>query len=178
MFRKIPLALTAALTLALAIPAHADDSQNAAAKALVDTIHVEGMLPGLVQQATNTAAPLLQEYFVKNKIALAPEQQKKVQAGLKSYIERQHKLAADYFASPQVKQQLQASFIKVYAAQFSADELKQINAFYQTPAGQKLMAQQGQIVNVVANEMLQTAQKNLLPKMRAAAVDYGKTSAK
>ena len=67
---------------------------------------------------------------------------------------------------------------KAYSAQFSADELKQINAFYKTAAGQKLLKQQPQIINTIAGDTLKAAEPVLLPKMRAAAESFGKSIAK
>ncbi|WP_047238228.1 DUF2059 domain-containing protein [Chromobacterium subtsugae] len=67
---------------------------------------------------------------------------------------------------------------KNFSAQFSADELKQINAFYKTPAGQKMLKQQPQVINSIAGDTLKSAEKALLPKMQAAAEAYGKTLTK
>lgn len=175
--RTFKLALSAA-ALTLPMLAHADAAQDAVIKELVEIAHLDSLLPSLVQQTSGSAVPLLQEYFVKNKISLSAEQQKKVQAGLKPYVERQRKLASDYFASAAAKQQFQSAINKAYSSQFSTDELKQIVAFYKTSAGQKLMKQQAKIVNGVATEMLKSADKSLLPKMQAAAVEYGKNARK
>jgi len=43
----------------------------------------------------------------------------------------------------------------VYAANFSADELRQVTAFYQTPAGQKFLEK----MPVIAQESMMTGQK-------------------
>lgn len=167
-----------ALTLFAPVAAYADAAQDAAVKELIEVGKLDNMLPGLAQQATGSAVPLLQEYFVKNKISLSPEQQKKVQDGLKDYVAKQNKLASDYFSSAAVKAQWQGEMSKAYSAQFSADELKQIVAFYKTPAGQKLMQHQGSVLGSVEGEMMKAADKSLLAKMQATAADYGKTFAK
>ncbi|WP_168209780.1 DUF2059 domain-containing protein [Chromobacterium paludis] len=179
MFASRPLkaGLLAAL-LAMPLLAHADAAQEAGAKELAATLNLSNMLPDLAQRTSASAVPLLQEYFVKNKVQLNEAQQKKVQAGLKGYGENIHKLATDYFGSAAVKAQFEQTVVKSFSAQFSADELKQINAFYKSAAGQKLMKQQPQIINSIAGETLKTAEKTLLPKMQAAAETYGKTIAK
>ncbi|MBA8737041.1 DUF2059 domain-containing protein [Chromobacterium violaceum] len=168
----------AALLLSLPLLAHADAAQEAGAKELAATLNLDSMLPELAQRTSASALPLLQEYFVKNKIKLSEAQQKKAQAGLKGYGDNIQKLAADYFGSAAVKQQFEQTVVKNFSAQFSADELKQINAFYKSPVGQKFMKQQPQIVNGIAGETLKSAEKALLPKMQAAAETYGKTIAK
>ncbi|MBM2885728.1 DUF2059 domain-containing protein [Chromobacterium amazonense] len=179
MFASRPLkAGLVAVLLSMPLLAHADAAQEAGAKELAATLNLDNMLPDLAQRTSASAVPLLQEYFVKNKIQLSEAQQKKVQAGLKGYGDNIHKLAADYFGSASVKTQFEQTVVKNFSAQFSADELKQINAFYKSAAGQKFMKQQPQIINGIAGETLKTAEKTLLPKMQAAAEAYGKTIAK
>ncbi|UTH76051.1 DUF2059 domain-containing protein [Chromobacterium sp. IIBBL 290-4] len=168
----------AALLLSLPLLAHADAAQETAAKELAATLNLDNMLPDLAQRTTASALPLLQEYFLKNKIKLSDAQQKKAQAGLKGYGDGIHKLATDYFGSAAVKTQFEQTVVKNFSAQFSADELKQINAFYKSAPGQKMLKLQPQIVNGIAGETLKTAEKSLLPKMQSAAETYGKTIAK
>lgn len=175
--RPMKIALTC-LALSMPVLAHADAAGDAAAKDLIATTQLDNVLTQVSQQAAGSAVPLLQEYFVKNKITLSADQQKKVQAGLKDYVGRQQKLAADYFGSAAVRQQFEASLTKAYAAQFTTDEIKQLVAFYKTTAGQKILKQQGQIINNVVGETLKTADASLLQKMQAEAASYGKTFAK
>ncbi|AUH53203.1 hypothetical protein CXB49_21620 [Chromobacterium sp. ATCC 53434] len=179
MFASRPLkACLLAAMLSLPLLAHADAAQDAGAKELAATLNIDNMLPALVDRTTASGPILLQDYLGKNKIQLTPAQQKKAQTGLKGYMDGIHKLATDYFASAAVKQQFEQTVVKNLNAQFSADELKQINAFYKTPAGQKLLKQQPQIGNAIAGETLKSAEKTLLPKMQAAAETYGKSIAK
>lgn len=168
----------AVAALSMPMLAHADAAQDAAAKELAQTIGLNNMPTDLAQRTTASAGPLLQEYFVKNKIKLSEAQQKKAQEGFKTYGENVHKLASDYFGSSTAKQQFEQTVAKAYSAQFSADELKQINAFYKTAAGQKLLKQQPQIINTIAGDTLKAAEPVLLPKMRAAAESFGKSIAK
>lgn len=168
----------AAIALMVPLLAHADAAQDAAAKEYIAVAHMDTLLPGMAEQATRSSVPLLQEYLVKNKISLNPNQQKTAQAGMKGYVDRQHKLAVDYFSTAKAKQELEAGLIKSYTAQFSTDELKQMTAFYKTTAGQKVLKLQGQIIDGVAGSMLKSAEKALLPQMQAAAATYGKSIAK
>lgn len=168
----------AAIALLMPLLAHADAAQDAAAKEYIEVAHMDTLLPGMAQQATGSSVPLLREYFVKNKISLNPTQQKAVEAGLKGYVDRQHKLAVDYFSTPKAKQELESGLIKSYTAQFSTDELKQMATFYKTTAGQKVLKLQGQIIDGVAGTMLKNAEKSLLPQMQSAAATYGKSIVK
>ncbi|WP_293760633.1 DUF2059 domain-containing protein [uncultured Aquitalea sp.] len=165
----------AVAALSMPMLAHADAAQDAAAKELAQTIGLNNMPTDLAQRTTASAGPLLQEYFVKNKINLSPEQQKKAQDGFKTYAEGVHKSAVDYFNSAAVKKQFEDEVAKSYSAKFSADELKQIAAFYKTPAGQKMIKEQPGVIDNIAKNMLASAEKTLLPKMRTAAEKYGKS---
>lgn len=171
-------ALLAAIVFAAPLLAHADAAQDATIKQLIAVTHLDNLRVSLAQQATSSSIPLLQEYLGKNKVALTPEQQKKLQTNLKGYVDQQHKLASNYFNSNARKIQFETSLTKAYSAKFSNDELKQILAFYQSAAGKKLMEQQTPIINSVASDMLKSAEKGLLPQMRTAAASYGKSMTK
>ena len=168
----------AALVLSMPLLAHADASQDATIKQLIEVGHMDNIRAGLAQQATDSAIPLLREYLAQNKIAPTPAQQQKLQANLKGYVDQQHKLASNYFNTAATKNKFQSSLIKAYSTQFTPDELKQILAFYQSAAGKKLMEVQPQIVNGVASDMLKTAETGLLPQMRSAAANYAKSMTK
>jgi len=179
MFAASPIKTAiAAIALTLPMLAHADAAQDAAAKELAQVIGLNNMPNDLANRTTGSAAPLLQEYFVKNKINLTAEQQKKAQDGFKGYADGVHKSATDYFNSPAVKKQFEQEVVKNYSAQFSAAEMQQIVAFYKTPAGQKLMKQQPLVIDGIMKGMLGSAEKTLLPKMRSAAEAYGKSITK
>jgi hypothetical protein len=179
MFAASPIKTAiAALALTLPMLAHADAAQDAAAKELAQVIGLNNMPNDLANRTTASAGPLLQEYLVKNKVNLSPEQQKKAQDGFKTYADGVHKTAADYFNSAAVKKQFEQEVVKNYSAQFSAAEMQQIVAFYKTPAGQKLMKQQPVVIDGIMKNMLAAAEKTLLPKMRTAAETYGKSISK
>lgn len=171
---------TAVAVLALSLPllAHADAAQDAAARELAQQIGLSKVLNDLALRTSSSAAPLLQEYFVKNQVKLTPEQQKKAQDGFKGYMDGVQKAAVEYFASPAVKKQFEQEVAKGYGAQFSTAELQQITAFYKTAAGQKLLKQQPLVIDGIAKNLLAGGEKTLLPKMRALAETYGKSITK
>lgn len=170
--------ILAALMFSLPLLAHADAAQEASVKELIAITHLDNMRASLAQQASTSALPLLREYMVKNKVVLSEAQQQKLQGKMKGYVEQQQKLANNYFNTAANKKQFESALIKAYSAKFSSDELKQILAFYKSPAGQKLMAQQSPILNGVGSDMLKSAEKGLLPQMRNAAASFGKSAAK
>jgi hypothetical protein len=78
MFAASPIKTAiAALALTLPMLAHADAAQDAAAKELAQVIGLNNMPNDLANRTTASAGPLLQEYLVKNKVNLSPEQQRK-----------------------------------------------------------------------------------------------------
>jgi hypothetical protein len=168
----------AALLVSMPLMAYADPAQDATIKSFIQVTHLDNLRNNLAQQATDSAIPLLREYLAKNKVALTPAQQQKLQSNLKGYVDQQHKLASNYFNSDASKTQFQTSLTKAYAAQFSEDEMKQALAFYTSPAGKKLMEQQPLIINTAAGDMLKSAENGLLPQMRAAAASYAKSMTK
>ena len=124
-----PAALVALLLMARSAPARADDvsDRHDAAVALLNQMHtidnVSAMLPGIiaqVRQAVTRGDPDLIKQFQ----GFAPKLQGEAEAEKLSLIEQ----LAD-----------------IYAKTFTADEIKEMAAFYQTPLGQKIVSTQAQI---------------------------------
>ena len=128
-------ALACALLL-LAAPALADDAPDAvaaehraAAAAVLDQLHpvdaVNAMMPTIIQglrvNLTRNDPDLIKEFN-----AFAPA------------------LAAEGEAA---KPDLIATIVDIYAKTFTTDELKAIEAFYKSPAGQKMIATQGPLTS-------------------------------
>ncbi|MCP9758948.1 DUF2059 domain-containing protein [Aquitalea sp. S1-19] len=173
--RRIAGLLSALLLAVPMMVQAAPAADTAAVKELISATRINGMLPMLAQRAATSAGPLLQKYLVDNKIELTAEQQKKAQDGLKAYGDGQMKLVKDYFDSNATKQQFEQALVNSYGSAFTTAEIKQITAFVKTPAGQKWLQSNGAVIDRAAADVMQSAQKALLPKMEAAAASYGKS---
>lgn len=122
--RRCAVLAIAALCLAVAVPARAQQPTPgalAAAKELlkVKRAHVmfDPLIPGIIESVKNTFVPtnpgLIKEFD-------------EVAALLRKEFETRHGEVIENFA-------------RLYAAKFSEQELKDITAFYKTPVGQKLL---------------------------------------
>jgi uncharacterized protein len=82
--------------------------------------------------------------------------------------------AISYFAKQ--KDEVFNQFARVYALQFTMDELKEMNAFYETPTGQKLAASQSKIdQNIVKLYTLyeDNMRKEMYARVRADLMEQG-----
>jgi hypothetical protein len=68
------------------------------------------------------------------------------------------------FRDPKLMDELLAEIVPLYARYFTAEELKQMAAFYRTPAGAKMLF----LTPRISHEALQISQKIVMPKIGAA----------
>ena len=82
--------------------------------------------------------------------------------------------AIGYFASQ--KDDVLNQFARVYALQFSMDELAEMNAFYETPTGQKLASTQSKIDQSVVSLFtvyVENMRKEMYARVRADLIEQG-----
>jgi hypothetical protein len=124
--------LAAALLLAPLSPARAQEPSSTALAAASDILDIKGsmtifepLIPGVVEQSKNTLLQINPNYFKDlNDISAMLR---------KEYAPR---LAA-----------LRTEIVKAYAVRFTEQELKDTLAFYRSPLGKKLLAEEAQFVD-------------------------------
>jgi hypothetical protein len=140
------------LSILLAFPLHAsEESHREAAKQMVEVANLDKMLTAMYQQIN---AVITQNLLAKDP-CLAPIKEP-LQALLTKYDQKI--LNADV-----VKAEIQ----KVYQTEFSEDEIKQIVAFYKTPAGKKALEK----APVLAAKGMEIAQKEIDKNKNAGVMD-------
>jgi hypothetical protein len=95
---------------------------------------------------------------------LTPEQKTKVMEKAAKEIPAVAATFGATFRDPKLMDELLAEIVPLYARYFTADELKQMAAFYRTPAGAKMLF----LTPRISHEALQISQKIVLPKIGAA----------
>ncbi|WP_337842470.1 DUF2059 domain-containing protein [Rheinheimera sp.] len=72
--------------------------------------------------------------------------------------------------------QLEEPIIAMYTQVFSEEEMQSILGFYQSPAGQKLVKRQPELVQQ-SMQMMQTLMQGMMPKMQAMSEKHAKERA-
>jgi hypothetical protein len=95
---------------------------------------------------------------------LTPEQKTKAMEKAAKEIPAVAATFGATFRDPKLMDELLAEIVPLYARYFSAEELKQMAAFYRTPAGAKMLF----LTPRISHEALQISQKIVMPKIGAA----------
>ena len=95
---------------------------------------------------------------------LTPEQKKKAADKAAKEIPSVAATFGATFRDPKLMDELLAEIVPLYARYFSVEELKQMAAFYRTPAGAKMLF----LTPRISHEALQISQKVVMPKIGAA----------
>ncbi|MFC4653915.1 DUF2059 domain-containing protein [Rheinheimera marina] len=90
--------------------------------------------------------------------------------------QKQQREMQQLFRSEMSWSQLEEPIIAVYAQVFSEDEMQSILDFYQSPAGQKLVKRQPELVQQ-SMQMMQTLMQGMMPKIQAMAEKHAKERA-
>lgn len=90
--------------------------------------------------------------------------------------QQQQREMQQLFRSEMSWSQLEEPIIAVYAQVFSEDEMQSILDFYQSPAGQKLVKRQPELVQQ-SMQMMQTLMQGMMPKIQAMAEKHAKERA-
>ncbi len=142
--KKMYAGIIILLGLFLSTAAYADEGSQKEAEALLKTLHMDTLLGQSMDQ--------MLALQIQQNPAMAP-----------------YRTIMDQFLKKYMSyESLKPDMIKLYAQTFSTQELKDLNAFYQTPTGQKaiqtmpqLMAQGAQIGNAKVQEHLPELQQQI-----------------
>lgn len=95
---------------------------------------------------------------------LTPEQKKKAIEKAAKEIPAVAATFGATFRDPKLMDELLAEIVPLYARYFTAEELRQMAAFYKTPAGTKMMF----LTPRISYEAMQISQKIVMPRIAAA----------
>lgn len=155
----------------------ADPAAMAAATALVQQLDVRGQ----VQRGMSRNVDMMRQgVTIRAQLAQQPgfmqaykANQAKFDAAFKKFGTIQGDIAAKAVASS--IDSVVAAAVKSYATNFTADELKQLSAFYKTPIGQALLQKQGRVSQDIAQasetivgEKINAGMKAAEPQLKAA----------
>lgn len=159
----------ACITAMLAAPVLADPQKEAhqAAESLLDHIDFESMIGKLLEpvaaQSSDMLADNLKQTLPQSNLTAA--QQAVVISKLPQYREQIRALFHDHIGQLLTGPRGRALMVQVYEANFTAAEITQLDQFYASPVGQKMLQRQPQIV-----QQFMTAMQ---PSMTTFSQSYG-----
>ena len=159
--KKIVAAVVSAFALAGAAPSFAqtaaptpaaaaiDPATLAASQELFEAMNHRAMMTGMMRQMTQGIAQSMRagaEAGINNNPKLNAEQKTKALAKMEAELPGVIKTMQDVLNDPKLIDEILAETVPIYARTFSADELKQMTAFYRTPVGAKMLASMPQLM--------------------------------
>ncbi|NYE62299.1 hypothetical protein FHW58_003514 [Duganella sp. 1224] len=139
-----------ALTAAPALYAQtADAASTAAARELFDSMNYRAVLQGMMQQMAQGMAASMRggaEAAIKNNPKLSADDKQKALAQMEAELPGAVSAMQSVLNDPALVDDILNETVPIYARNFSADELKQITAFYRTPVGAKMLTKMPQLM--------------------------------
>lgn len=173
----LPLLIAAVVAASQPAAKAADPAATSAATALVQQI---GLRSQIQQMMASNVDAMRQGYGMRAMLAQQPGFVQAYQANPGKFdpvLKKAGAIQADVAqkAAAASIDPIMAAAVKAYATSFSADELKQLAAFYKTPLGQALMQKQGRVsaeINRATEETMgakmQAGMKTAEPQLKAA----------
>ncbi len=147
------LAATLALTLAGAPVAvfaqNADAASTAAAKELFDSMNYRAVLTNMMQQMGQSMAASMRtaaEAAINNNPKLSAQDKQAALIKMDAELPGALKAMQSMLGDPSLVDDILNETVPIYARNFSADELKQVTAFYRSPVGAKMLAKMPQLM--------------------------------
>ena len=143
--KKIVISIVAAFTLAGAAPAfaQADAASTAAARELFEAMNFRTLMTGVMQQMSQNIGLSMRagaEAAIQNNPNTTPEQKAAATAKMDAELPAVVATLQGVINDPGMIDEIITESVPLYARTYSADELKQIAAFYRTPIGAKMLA--------------------------------------
>ena len=153
-----------------AAPAAAvDPASLAASRELFEAMNYRATMTGMLQQMSQGIAQSIRasyEASIHNNPKLSAEQKKDALAKMENDLLRVVGAVQGAMNDPGMMDEILAETIPLYARTFSADELKQIAAFYRTPVGARMLAAIPQLTGQGMQIGQQIVTRRLGPVMR------------
>ncbi|MRW87211.1 DUF2059 domain-containing protein [Pseudoduganella sp. FT26W] len=168
--KKFVACLTASLALLGApVVVHAqapDAAATAAAQELFESMHYRSLMVDMMRQMSQnlsqTIRPML-EAAINNDKTLSAEQRKLALGKIDSKLPQINQVMAEFLNDPTLVDEMMAQAVPLYARNFTADEIRQIAAFYRTPVGAKMLA----VMPKLAAESMQSSQQLMIKRTQS-----------
>lgn len=172
--KKIVLALIASFVLAQGSFAadQAPAPANAAAvRELLEAMNYRTMWKASMDQMSKTMPNIMRQQIeatVKADISLSDAQRREALLKMEAELPKMAEVVSGVLNDPGLMAEMEGEMIALYSRNFTADELKQIAAYYRTPVGMKSM----QLMPQVMAESMAIGQRVTMPRIQKAMEQF------
>jgi hypothetical protein len=169
--KKIVASVVTAFALVGAAPAfaQADAASTAAARELFDAMNYRSLMTGVMQQMSQGIGQSMRagaEAAINANPKLTPEQKQQELAKMRAELPAAVSALQGVMNDPAMIDEILAETVPLYARTFTADELKQIAAFYRTPIGTKMLSTMPKLTGEAMQIGQQIAMRRIGPVMQ------------
>ena len=172
--KKIVLALIAALTLAqgaFAADQAPAPANEAAVRELLDAMNYRVTWKASMEQMSKTMPGIMRQQMeagIKADTSLTEAKRKEKLQQMDANLPKMAEVLNSVFTDPSLMADMENEMIALYSRHFTADELKQIAAYYRTPVGMKSM----QLMPQVMAESMAIGQRVTTPRLQKAMEQF------
>ncbi|POZ63547.1 DUF2059 domain-containing protein [Chromobacterium alticapitis] len=153
----------AVLFCAAAAPCHAADAaRHQAVQQMLDALRFDQTLDQMQAQMRQMLAQQFKNDLDREGCGPKPDCKQQAQAA----FDKIQQEMAGYFSSPRLRRLMLDNIASFYETNFTADEIRQIAAFYQSPVGQKQLALAPQSTSSIMPILMQDMKANLHPRIQ------------
>jgi len=174
--KKIVVALIASFALAQGVFAagQAPAPANAAAvRDLLDAMNYRSMWKASMEQMSKTMPDIMRQQMeatIKGDTSLNDGQRREMLLTMEAELPKMAEVVKGVLSDPALMTEMEGEMIALYSRFFTADELKQIAAYYRTPVGMKSM----QLMPQVMAESMAIGQRVTMPRIQKAMEQFRK----
>lgn len=170
--KKIVVALIASFALAQgAFAADPAPENTAAVRELLEAMHYRTTWQASVEQMTKALPNMMRqqgEAAINANTSLTDAQRKQQLGKLEADLPKMAEVTRNVLNDPAVITEMEAAVTDLYARYFTADEVKQITAYYRTPIGAKSL----QVMPHVMAESMAISQRVTAPRIQKAMEQF------
>lgn len=174
--KKIVVALLASVALvqgAFAADPASANATTAAVRDLLDAMHYRATWQASMDQMTKAMPNMMRqqaEAAIKGNTSLTDAQRKEQMQKIEADLPKMAEVIRNVMNDPAVISEMEAEVTALYARHFTADEVKQIAAYYRTPVGAKSL----QLMPQIMGESMAISQRITGPRLQKAMEQFRK----
>jgi len=174
--KKIVVALIASFALsqgAFAADQAPAPANAAAVRELLDAMNYRTMWKASMEQMSKSMPNIMRQQIeatVKADASLNDAQRREALLNMEAELPKMAEVVNGVLSDPGLMVEMEGEMVALYSRYFSADELKQIAAYYRTPVGMKSM----QLMPQVMAESMAISQRVTMPRIQKAMEQFRK----
>jgi hypothetical protein len=145
--------------------------QKAAVKELLAAMDFKKMMSKMAGAMAHSMPQIVEQRFAASDTSLTAEKNAEARRLAAKSSETMTKSMIDLYNDPQIVQGMEDIMARAYSSDFAVDEIKAMTTFYSSPAGEKMLATQPQIMEQSMPEIMALIKPRMKEVMAKMATD-------